>query len=245
MAIAKTKVDVEVKYEKSAQVALAKTAPTIAKQLQSVTIRDQVTLDRAAEFVKAADEWIAAVDAIMDPVREATHAAWKAAIKAQTDFKADVEPFRVALKQAINRFIADRNEQARQKQLQIEADQRKINEQNAQKQAKLAQKAGADATTVQEVRNQVLATPAPIVSSTVAAPKGFATPRTIYGAKIVNPRKFIEGLLKDGTMFNLMLKSDNVIDALESELRKLAGMQKEAFEFPGVELTKKAAGTGQ
>ena len=238
-------VKVEVRYDQSEQTKLATLGPKLVKQLQSVEIKDQATLDRLAEFVLAADAWIKGVEDIMDPVRKATHDAWKASIKAADDFMGEVVTARQLAKQSINRYIVAAREAADKKQRDLDAAQARINQQNADAQAKLAKKAGADTEAIKEVRTAALAAPAPLAAPKATAPKGMKTPSLLYRGKITNMRAFVSGLLTDGTMFNLMLKSEGVIGALESELSKLTTMQKDAFSFPGVELVKKYSGTGE
>src|SRR3974390_855816 len=84
-------VDVQITYDKSPQSELAERVPELAEDLTSCMVTDQVSLNRANALILSCNEWLKAVDRIMDPVREATHKAWKMSIAAQEEFKAPVE----------------------------------------------------------------------------------------------------------------------------------------------------------
>ena len=145
----------------------------------------------------------------------------------------------------MNRFLAKQQDDARKKQLEAEEAQRRLNEKTARENAALAKKAGADKETIEEVRSNALATPAPIVKPKAAAPAGFSQPRMLYYGKITNMGAFLAALLDDKTLFTTITNSMPVRTALEAELRKLATMQREAFSVPGCELVKKTAGAGE
>jgi len=78
-------VEVEVRYDRTNQSQLAKQAPQLSTELASIQIQDQQSLDSANQLIMSCDQWLKAVDRIMDPVRDATHKAWKAAIGAQDE----------------------------------------------------------------------------------------------------------------------------------------------------------------
>lgn len=141
----------------------------------SIKITNQDTLDQATAYAKVADAWIEAAEAAVDPVVDATNKAHKAAVKMRNDLISPVlGPLKV-LKSAIFLYIDKVNREARQKQLDAQAEQDKKNREEADRIAKAAKKQGADAETVAEIKETILAKPAPIVQPKATAPEEVTT----------------------------------------------------------------------
>jgi hypothetical protein len=232
-------VEVEVRYDQTDQRELAAQTADLATRtkLAAVEIRDQATLNQANELVRAAEDWIKAVDRIMDPVREATHRAWKAALKAQDDFKKPVAgPLRI-LREAVALFIYQQTQAAIEAQRIADEAQRKKNAAEARAFTKDLKAAGATPEQIAETKLQIMATPAPIIASQVEAPSGVAL-RTLYSAKVVNLEIFLRYLLTDEYLFRIFKNTDGVTKAIEAELKPEAVRFKEKYNVPGTELVK-------
>lgn len=235
------KVHVEVSYDRGSQSELARQVPELAEQL-TVQITDQESLNAASEYIRAAEQWIKAVDRIMDPVRDATHKAWKAAIAAQDQFKAPVERPLKALRTACAQFLAAMKAEADRKQREADEAQRKANEAEARRVASELRAVGATSEEIQDVKQTILATTAPAVIPQVAPPSG-ASVRTLYSAEITDLKAFLTHLVNDQYLLTLFGYSATFKKAIESELRGEAQKRKEAYRIPGTQLVKTASGT--
>ena len=150
--------------------ALATQSKRILPKL-AIKITNQETLDEATAWAKTADQWIENAEAAIDPVVDATNKAHKAAVKLRKDLIDPIANPLKLLKTAIFWYIDKVNREARQKQLDIQAEQDRKNKEDADKLAKAAKKTGADAETVEEIRETVLARPAPVVQPKATAPE--------------------------------------------------------------------------
>jgi hypothetical protein len=153
---------------------LAAQGKRIAPKL-TITIKNQETLDDATRWAQAAEQWIENVEATVDPVVKATNDAHKAAVKMRTDLLSPIAGPLKLLKSAIFGYIDKVNRETRQRQLDAEAEQDRKNREEADRIAKAAKKTGADAETVEAVREEVLSRPAPIVQPKVTAPETVQT----------------------------------------------------------------------
>lgn len=136
-------------------------------------------------------------------------------------------------------YLADEQEKARRQQAAIDAEQRRKNQEEADRAAAAAKKAGADKATVAQIKEDVMATPAPIVESraaTVAQSVG-ASVRYSYSAKITDLRAFLGVVLSNDVLFNTLLAAKPEIEAA---FRKMASDQKELFNYAGATFDKKA-----
>lgn len=252
-------VEIEVKYDHTSQLELAEKAAPLTTLIEETTLelRDQETLTRLNDVILAGREWLKGVDAIMDPVRDATHKAWKAAIKAQDDFKAPVLMVIGRAQQASTAFIIRAREEekrlqdeadaeARRKQAVLDAEQRRANEAEAARVAEEMRQSGASREVIREAKAGVLATPAPMVAPktvnpTVIAPKGQAV-RMYYSAEITDMRALLQYLASDNRWVLLLGMSDGFKKSLIAELRAEAEQLKDKFEIPGTKLLKNAGG---
>jgi hypothetical protein len=125
----------------------------------------------------------------------------------------------------------------RQQQADADAKQAAINKKAADEAAAAAKKAGADKETVAEIRQEVLATPAPIVESKaqqVAQDVG-AGLRYKWTAKITSLKSFLGFCLNNPVMLATL---SSAIPAIEKAFGKMASDQKEQFKYPGIEYVK-------
>lgn len=235
-------VEIEVKYDKSTQLALAKEAPDLETLLSSVKIADQETLNIANERILAGRKWLKAVDAIMDPVRDATHKAWKAAIKAQDDFKAPVEYALKRIEGIATKFIMDAQAEAQRQQRIKDEQQRKENEANAKAAAKDLKKMGASAEVIASVKEDIKARPAEAVAPIAEKAAGQSV-RILYSAEIVDFPAFLKYLVTNDRLMILFSMSLPLRKAVESELRSEASAMKEKYDVPGTKLIKSASGS--
>lgn len=142
---------------------------------------------------------------------------------------------------AIKRKRAEFNDaearRIRQAQADADAKQREINEKAARDAAAAAKKAGADAATVKEIKQEVLATPAPIVESKaqqLAQDLG-AGLRYKWTAKITSLKSFLGFCLNNPVMLATL---SSAIPDIEKAFGKMASDQKEQFNFPGITFVK-------
>lgn len=234
-------VDVQITYDKSPQSELAQRVPELSDDLVTCQVTDQASLNRANALIQSCNEWLKAVDRIMDPVREATHKAWKMSIAAQEEFKSPVERPLKALKAAAAQFIASVDAEKKRKQAEADEEQRRLNEAEARRTAKVLKDMGASKDQIQEVREEIRATPAPIIQPKAEVAQGMSV-RTLYSAEIVDMKAFIAHLAHDSYLLTLFGYSAALKKALESELRGEAQKRKDAFSIPGVKLIKTASG---
>ena len=234
-------VEVQIKYDKSPQSELAERVPELSEDLVSCTVTDQPSLNRANSLIQSCNEWLKAVDRIMDPVREATHKAWKMSIAAQEEFKAPVEKPLKALKSAAAKFIADVQAEAERKQREADAEQRRQNEAEARRTAKVLADMGASKTQIAEVKEEIRDKEAPTIQPKATAAPGMSV-RTLYSAEVVNMKEFLKYLATDEYLLQMFAYSHGFKAAIESELRGEAIKRKDGFKVPGTKLIKKASG---
>lgn len=234
-------VDVQITYDKSPQSELAQRVPELSDDLVSCQVTDQSSLNRANALILSCNEWLKAVDRIMDPVREATHKAWKMSIAAQEEFKAPVEKPLKALKSAAAKFIADAEAEKQRKQQEADEEQRRLNEAEARRTAKVLKDMGASKDQIQDAKEEIRATPAPIVQPKAEVAQGMSV-RTLYSAEIVDMKVFLAHLAHDPYLLTLFGYSAALKKALESELRGEAQKRKDTYSIPGTKLVKTASG---
>jgi hypothetical protein len=234
-------VDVQITYDKSPQSELAQRVPELSDDLVTCQVTDQASLNRANALIQSCNEWLKAVDRIMDPVREATHRAWKMSIAAQEEFKQPVERPLKILKAAASKFIADAQAEAQRKQREAEEEQRRLNEAEARRTAKVLKDMGASKDQIQEVRQEIRATPAPVIQPKAEVAQGMSV-RTLYSVEIVDMKAFIAHLAHDQYLLTLFGYSAALKKALESELRGEGTKRKDSYSIPGTRLIKTASG---
>ena len=134
-------------------------------------------------------------------------------------------------------YLAEEDRKVRQRQAEAEAEQRRKNQIAADNAAKAAKAQGADKETIAQIKNDVMATPAPIVESKaqMVAENVGASLRYNYTAKITNLKSFLGFCLQNGVMYATL---GAAIPEIEKAFRKMAADQKEAFKYPGIEFVK-------
>jgi hypothetical protein len=230
----------------------------LAAQVTGIKITDQQSVNRANELILACKQWIESVDRIMDPVRDATYKAWKAAIKAQDEFKEPVLKPMAALKVAVTTFIVAAEEETarkkaaaeaeqRRKQEAADAEQRRLNAIEAKRVAEELEALGASKAEIREAKAEIKAVAAPIVEVVpVAAPavevSAGQSIRMLYSAEVTDMAAFLKHLAQDNFLLTLFAYNQTFKKAIESELRGLASDRKEKYDIPGTKLVKTPSG---
>jgi len=207
----------------------------------TIVIKDQDTLDDATKWAQAAEQWIENVEATVDPVVDATNKAHKAAVKMRTDLLAPIAGPLKLLKSAIFNFIEKKRREDRQKQLDLEAEQDRKNREDADRIAKAAKKTGADAETVEAVREEVLSRPAPIVQPRVVAPE---TVQTRVTWDVDRERYSLYTLVK--AIAAMPEEGNHLLELVEPNfvnLRRRAVSGKETAVIPGFTVKKTVGGS--
>lgn len=134
-------------------------------------------------------------------------------------------------------YLAAEDARIKREQMEKQAEQDRINREAAAKAAAEAKKLGADKQTVAAIKEEVLATPAPVVTSKAAevAQSAGASVRYQYTAKITSLKSFLGFCLNNPVMLATLTAA---IPDIEKAFRKMASDQKESFKFPGVEYVK-------
>jgi hypothetical protein len=132
-------------------------------------------------------------------------------------------------------FLAAEEEKLRRENLAKQAEQDRINAEDARKAAADAEKQGADKQTIADIKQAVMETPAPVVTSK-ALESATSTVRYDYSAQITDLKKFL-GLCLNNEVFLNTLKG--AIPEIEKQFRKMASDQKEAFSYAGITFAKK------
>lgn len=234
-------VQVDISFDRAPQVALAQRQPQLSEQLLACKITDQLSLNHASKHIQLAVEWLKAVDRIMDPVREATHRAWKSAIAAQDEFKAPVERPLKMLKALAAKYLADVEAEKQRKQREADEEQRRKNEADARSMAADLKRMGASKEEIADVRQEIKATPAAVVQAEAAAPSGMSS-RMLYSAEIVDMKAFLTHLVSDQYLLTLFGYSASFKKSIESELRSEATNRKDKYDIPGTRLVKTPSG---
>jgi hypothetical protein len=231
---------VKVNYDSKSQISLEVQREHIVPKL-NIKIKNQKQLDQAVEIVKLAEQWIANAEAFVNPVVDATHKAHKAAVQMRKDLTDKVYRPLGMLKVAIFDFVEEGKRVTRQKQLDADADQERINREAAEKAAKAATKAGADKETVAEIRDNVLATAAPLVRSVVEVPEEVSI-RTTYDVD----REDYDLYALAVAIAKLPKAGNHLLELIEPDfvnLRARAVAGKETAVIPGFKVVKKTGGS--
>lgn len=148
------------------------------------------------------------------------------------------------LKQGRAKYLSDEQERVRREQLEAQAKQDKINKEAAAKAAASAKNQGADKQTINEIKNAVMETPAPIVTSPAVdtAKDMGASVRYTYSAEIVSLKSFLESCITNPVLLNTLTKA---IPDIEKAFGGMARDQKELFQFPGIRVKKTPVDVGR
>lgn len=133
-------------------------------------------------------------------------------------------------------FLAAEQKKQRQAQLEAEAKQREANEKAAKEAAAAAKRAGADKVAQEAIKQDVLATPAPILASKVldTAKAAGATVRYNYKASLQDAESFLRFCLSNEVMLKTVCSDLGIAAAIEKALTPMAKAQREHFNFPGM-----------
>lgn len=234
-------VEVDVRYDRGTLAELAQQIPELSTQLSEVKVVNQESLDLLTERIRAGEQWVKSIDLIMEPVRLATHKAWKASLEARDELVSPVEkPLKAAKTICVN-FIAAAREEAARKQREFDEEQRKKNEAEAKRIAFEMKTVGASKAEIKEAKTSVLATAAPMAAPKVEVSAGMSQ-RMLYSAQIVDLKAFLQHIVSDSYLLTLFGYSGAFKKAIESELRGEATKRKDAYRIPGTKLVKTPSG---
>ena len=248
-----------IKYEP--ENALAILATNVTKRLAQVQSVKAITTTKQMESVSAvisaAQIDSESVENFLASLRERIQeaAARFREIEGFDDFEVTLTIRRWSLRQLLNdgisrmknmraKFLSDEETRINAEQLQKQAEQDRINKEAADKAAKAAKAAGADKATVAAIKQEVLATPAPIVESkaqAVAQNVG-ASVRYRYYPKITSLMEFLAFCSKSQPM---MATLASAIPDIEKAFGSMANAQKEGFQYPGMTYEKRAIDVGK
>ena len=234
-------VEIEVRYDRATQHELAMQVPKLSWELANIKIEDQAGVDQANAVILRCKQWIESVDRIMDQVRDATHKAWKAAIKAQDEFKEPVLKPMAALKVAVTNFVVAADEAAKRKQALADMEQARLNRIEARRVADELEALGASKAEIKEAKAEIKAVTAQEVAPIAEASSGQSI-RMLYSAEVTDMKVFIKHLAEDDFLLQLFKYSQTFKKAVESELRGEATKRKGDYSIPGTKLVKTPSG---
>ncbi len=247
-----------IKYDPENALAILATNTTkMLARLQGAKITNPKTLESSSELIHEAQVTSDEVETFLESLREKIQgaAARFREFEGFEDFEVTLTVRRWALRQLLNDglsrlkgaralYLAQEAEKTRRGQLAKQAEQDRINREAADKAAKEAKKQGADKQTVADIRENVLATPAPIVASKAAetAKEVGASVRYGYTAEIRDLKKFLGLCLQNEVFLNTLRAA---VPDIESAFRKMASDQKESFVYPGISYKRTAIDVGR
>jgi hypothetical protein len=248
---------VSITYNPEKQVlALGNRALEVLGKLQGTKITSPKTLEAATEIFLSADAVLTEIgevrDALANRVKEAFEPYKRFPLFEGSEINITMKiPARQRLDDAYRaskssraQYLAAEDERIRRENLAKQAEQDRINREAAQKAAAEAKKQGADRSTIAEIKQAVLETPAPIVTSKAAevAQAANVTLRYNYYASVTDLKKFLGLCLQNESFFNT-LKS--AVPDIEAAFRTTANTQKEAFNYPGITFRKVPVDVGR
>ena len=212
--------------ERTEAVIQQEVAPVVAKA-NSMTVSSADQYQDAADFLKLVKGAQKRVKEHFEPMKTASHAAWKAVVAKENEA---TEPLTAAEKTVKARMITwyqeqERIRRAEERRLQIEADER------ARKERERLEKAAAKLKT-DELREQRMEEAQQVVAAPVyVAPKAPAVKgqsiKTIWRATITDPQEAIQALMQwpDWSAY---------VTINEGELNRFAARTKGQVRVPGV-----------
>jgi hypothetical protein len=247
-----------IRYEpENALAVLAGNTTKMLARLTGAKITNPKTLESASELIHQAQITSDEVETFIDTLREKIQnaAARFREYEGFEDFEVTLTVRRWGLRKLLTtgisklknaraQFLADEQERVRREQLTKQAEQDRLNKLAADKAAAEAKKQGADKATVAEIKQAVLAVPAPIVTSKAAevAQAAGASVRYAYYARITDLKKFLGTCLNNEVLFNTLKVA---IPDIEAAFRKMASDQKESFSYAGLTFEKKPVDVGR
>ncbi len=241
-----------IRYEPETQlVRVGEDALTVLGQLQGAKITSLKSLESSSEILHDGEISLDMIAKTREQFASRVKAAFAPFLKYPVFHGAAINitltmPLRQQIEQAVQKlrvsranFLAEEQRKAQQAQLAAEAEQRRINEAAAKKAAEAAKKAGADKETIAEIKQEVLATPAPLVESKAAAVAQSvgASVRYKYYAKVTNLKSLLGACLNNEVLFNTLTAA---VPDIQDAFNAMAGAQKEAFNYPGITYEKVA-----
>jgi regulator of protease activity HflC (stomatin/prohibitin superfamily) len=227
---------------------LAKNMTTTLAKLNGVKIQNARQLESASEVLDEARVRSEEVETFLTTLRERVQeaAARFRDFEGFDDFEITLTVRKWSLRQILNdgiqkvrtaraNFMADEQEKVRRENLAKQAEQDRINREAAAKAAAEAKKQGADKQNVAEIKQAVLETPAPVVTSR-ALENATSSVRYAYSAEITNLKSFLGACLNNST---LLATLNSAKPDIEKAFRSMAQSQKEAFGYPGITVVKK------
>lgn len=235
----------------NAPLALAKGATAMLARIQTAkAITNPKQLESVSEIINEAQITSEEVEQFIGSLREKIQAACNRVreIDGYEDFEATLTIRKWSLRQLLNdgigrmkgmraQFLSDEKERVNRAQLAKQAEQDRINKKAADDAAKAAKAAGASRETIADIKENVMATPAPIVESKAAnvAQEMGAGLRYSYTAQITSLKSFLGTCLNNQALFNTLAAA---VPDIEKAFRKMASDQKEAFAYPGITFRK-------
>jgi hypothetical protein len=230
-------------------VALGENALAILGKLRTVVVTTPKQLESASETINFAgdvlDEMAEVRDALATRVKDAFEPYKRFAFFAGAEINITLKiPMKQQLETAYQagktrraQYLDMERLRLQREQLAKQAEQDRINKKAADDAAAAAKKAGADKATVAEIKQAVLATPAPIVESKAAnvAEAQNVSLRYNYTAQITDLSRFLAYAIANKVMLNTLAVAT---PELEKAFRKMATDQKEQFQYPGITFKK-------
>jgi hypothetical protein len=250
---------VMIQYQpENAPIALAKEVASMIACLDATkAITDAEQLEAASIILDAAKTTASDVDVFVDNLRSSIQLACARVreLPGYEDFEATLTVrtwgLRKRLTEGITRvrnfrasYISAEEERVRRAKIVAQQEQERLNRLEADRLAKEAAAAKADTETIEEIKEVVMATPAPVVvsESLDTAKEMKASVRYAYSAKITNFHAFIVGLANNQALYNTLVDH---IDEIEGMFRKQAMNEKENFNYPGITFEKRAVDVGR
>ena len=248
-----------IRYQpENAPLVLAENATAMLVRINSAKpITSPQMLEKTSEIISDAQITAGEVETFIESLRSGIQKACERVreLKGYEDFEASLTIRKWSLRQLLTTGISNLKaaranyldaEERKRQQAQREADekQRKINEAAAKQAAAAAKSQGADKATVQEIKQEVLATPAPVVESraqTVAQASGVSL-RYTYSAEITSLKSFLGAALNNPVLFNTLVKA---VPDIEKAFGAMARDQRELFNFPGMTYKKTPVDVGR
>lgn len=249
---------VRIEYQPANALAeLSSNTAAMLTRLQLAKVTNVKSLESATEVIRSAQVTEGEIDTFIDTLRERIQQAAEKfrLIPGFEDFSITLTVRQWSLRQRLTaaiwdlknaraKFLSDEQERVKREQAEKQAAQDRINREAAQKAAAAAKKQGADAATVRDIKESVLATPAPIVESkaVTAAQDAGVSLRYAYTAQITNLKQFLGTCLNNPVLFNTLSAA---IPDIEKAFRKMANDQKEAFSYAGIMFKKTPVDVGR
>lgn len=214
-------------------------ALSIRDEARSIHIKDQETYNTAAVKFNAVSALEREITGHYAPMKQKAHEAHKAICEAEKTMLGPVQEAKRILSRSIGAWDAEQERKRQEEQRRLEAEARRIAEEEALAAAVEVEQAGASPEEVEAV----LSTPAPIMRPTAAPTYERASTvstREMWSAELVS----LQALVKAAAANPAYLP---YLQANQTALNATARAQKAAFSVPGVKANceRIAAGRGR